>query len=956
MKPWKLTMSAFGSYADETTIDFSKQEQGIFLVTGDTGAGKTTIFDAMMYALYNQTSGGERDGNMMRSQYAKDTVETYVIFQFSYAGKMYTIRRNPEYVVKRQLKNGTLKDRKVAGAVELTMPDGTVFPEKKSGTDAKISEIVGLDAAQFTQTVMIAQGEFLKLLYTRSEDRKKIFGKLFHTESYWRIQESLKRKKGEMEDLLLENERAFAQEQGRIIYPEDLSEEERAVISLEELVNRDRAKEKELNEQKAKKQEALDAVRRIITQAETENRLFDRLDEALERQVQLKEKEPEEETRKQRIAAAKRAAKVLVAEEKLSEKQRQKKASETEIKRLSEWLLQERIEYQKMENLLKEEEEAFQKKQKEEERTLHRLEESLPEYEKLTAARRKEQEAKVHYRQAKEQFARMLAWKFAQIKKNEETCKNLEAEVKGCEENQMACHKETVEAQNEYDRMYEALIRTQAGRMAESLTDGMPCPVCGSLSHPKPARLPEGAVSEADVKKAKEKRNAAEEKRDRATGLLNQKREAYQEKCHVLKQQKADFAREADCAADVYAPEAALPEVEPEPIEKLTVKERARDVEICQKEAENIRNGLTFDTETEARKQIEKIRSMLTEETRAIEEKRQKLSATEKKITQAEGQRKQEENLQEQLETEEQHAEEAFALALSEADFSDRTEYEQAKIKEQELDELERQSVNYQKEMDDNRTVIQKYKEDTKDKQRVDISAQREQEQQIFSDIEAVQQQASVLYNARVTNEAVLKQNESYLQKRAALREQNAVIKSLSDTANGRLSQSAKMDFETYVQRHYFEQIITEANKRLLIMSHEQFLLKLKETGNTGKRSNEGLDLAVYSLITDSERDIKTLSGGESFLAALAMALGLADIVARNAGAIRMDMMFIDEGFGSLDMQARTQAIKVLHELAGNHRMIGIISHVTELKEQIDRKLIVTRTERGSKVAWSEEN
>ena len=672
--------------------------------------------------------------------------------------------------------------------------------------------------------------------------------------------------------------------------------------------------------------------------------------------MQLKEKEPEEELRKQRIAAAKRAAKVLVAEEKMSEKQRQKKASEAEIRQLSQWLLQERIEYQKMENLLKEEEEAFQKKQKEEERTLHRLEESLPEYEKLTAARRKEQEAKVHYRQAKEQFARMLAWKFTQIKKNEETCKNLEAEVKGCEENQMACHKETVEAQNKYDRMYEALIRTQAGRMAESLTDGMPCPVCGSLSHPKPALLPEGAVSEADVKKAKEKRNAAEEKRDRATGLLNQKREAYQEKCHVLKQQKADFEREADCAADLYVPEAALPAMEPEPIEKLTVKERARNVEICQKEAENIRNGLTFDTETEARKQIEKIRSMLTEETRAIEEKRQKLSATEKKITQAEGQRKQEENLQEQLETEEQHAEEAFALALSAAGFSDRTEYEQAKIKEQELDELERQSVNYQKEQDDNRTVIQKYKEDTKGKQRVDVSAQREQEQRSVHEIEALQRQVSVLYNARVTNEAVLKQNENYLQKRAVLREQNAVIKSLSDTANGRLSQSAKMDFETYVQRHYFEQIITEANKRLLIMSHEQFLLKLKETGNTGKRSNEGLDLAVYSLITDSERDIKTLSGGESFLAALAMALGLADIVARNAGAIRMDMMFIDEGFGSLDMQARTQAIKVLHELAGNHRMIGIISHVTELKEQIDRKLIVTRTERGSKVAWSEEN
>ena len=163
-----------------------------------------------------------------------------------------------------------------------------------------------------------------------------------------------------------------------------------------------------------------------------------------------------------------------------------------------------------------------------------------------------------------------------------------------------------------------------------------------------------------------------------------------------------------------------------------------------------------------------------------------------------------------------------------------------------------------------------------------------------------------------------------------------------------------KSNFETYIQRQYFKQIIHEANKRLLTMSNHQFILKLKEEANTGRKTNEGLDLSVYSLVTDSERDVKTLSGGESFLAALAMALGLSDIVERSAGAIHPDMMFIDEGFGSLDAQSRQQAIEVLGELAGDSRMVGIISHVTELKEQIDRKLVVSRTDKGSRAVWTE--
>ena len=221
MRPQRLVLSAFGSYADRTEIDFTGQKGGLFLISGDTGAGKTTIFDAITYALYDKTSGGERSGGMMRSQYAKSAQETYVEFTFSYAGESYKVRRNPEYRITRELKNGKIREQKVPAGVELTLPDGSVFPEKKSATDAKLEEIIGLTAEQFTQIVMIAQGDFLKLLYTKSDERKVIFSKLFRTGKYWSVQETFRRRSAALDDALEENRRATEQELARVILPRE---------------------------------------------------------------------------------------------------------------------------------------------------------------------------------------------------------------------------------------------------------------------------------------------------------------------------------------------------------------------------------------------------------------------------------------------------------------------------------------------------------------------------------------------------------------------------------------------------------------------------------------------------------------------------------------------------------------------------------------------------------------
>ena len=323
-------------------------------------------------------------------------------------------------------------------------------------------------------------------------------------------------------------------------------------------------------------------------------------------------------------------------------------------------------------------------------------------------------------------------------------------------------------------------------------------------------------------------------------------------------------------------------------------------------------------------------------------------------LHQREGQKKQEEMNLTQLIREEETAQNAYQDSLMQQKSAGEEAYRAAYLPEEKIQQLKEKCDAYERTVEEKRSQAAAYQDMLRNEKQVDTTELRARLGSYELEEKVLEEQHLNLYNAISTNTSVLEQSANYRKEQETLKEQAAVVESLSRTANGRLSGSAKIDFETYIQRQYFKQIIAEANKRLLTMSGQQFMLKLKESANSGKKTNEGLDLSVYSLVTDSERDIKTLSGGESFLAALSMALGLSDIVGRNAGAMRLDMMFIDEGFGSLDVQARKQAIDVLNELAGDRRLVGIISHVTELKEQIEHKLVVTRTEKGSRAAWEE--
>lgn len=930
MKPLKLTMSAFGSYAGKNVIDFTGQQQGIFLITGDTGAGKTTIFDAITYALYNQTSGGERNGNMMRSQYAQPETETYVELEFLYRGQTYRVRRNPDYKITKTLKNGRIREQKVPHSVELTLPDGTVFPEKKNATDAKIIEILGLTADQFSQIVMIAQGDFLKLLYTKSDERKMIFSKLFRTDIYWKIQENLRRKSMEMDERIQENDRAFEQEKSRIILlPE--SEE----LPLDELVERLRERLKDALKEQNLRRANVEELNKKITKYEEINKLFVSLEKIRQNGKELEARQAESKERRQQIENARKADKVLVAEQQNLRQQQAVEQSAQAIAKMTETLAND----QEMFETLKTQQQEAEAKQKREAADIQKkmlaLEQSFPSYEALQNARSEEQQAKKVWEDLGKISEESFHKKKAGIAALKEQQKRQEQVVEQTKKNWEQTSLSASESAKHYEHMYEAFLKEQAGILAENLSAGCPCPVCGSTVHPDPAKLSDHAVTELEVEQAKKTRAAAEEKRDLAYAAFEAEKTEKQKLAQAVEKEEADF-------------------VLAQTIAKQQRKEAEQNYVSLQKIAEQIREKLVYPSLAEAKKQYAAMQKALEAAEQEIAKKRQKVSELAEAMNTLKGQKLAEEENQKTAKKLAVKTEKEYAKLLEKSGFVSEETYHLAILPERSRSKLEREEKEYESQclkQQSEQKLLEKQVSGKTYADTTELNEQLKAEKQALKEAEKTYME---LHTAYENDRSVLQNCAVYLEKGKKLESEDQVIKSLSKTANGRLSGSAKIDFETYIQRQYFKQIIHEANKRLLTMSNHQFILKLKEEANTGRKTNEGLDLSVYSLVTDSERDVKTLSGGESFLAALAMALGLSDIVERSAGAIHPDMMFIDEGFGSLDAQSRQQAIEVLGELAGDSRMVGIISHVTELKEQIDRKLVVSRTDKGSRAVWTE--
>ena len=998
MRPVKLIMSAFGSYAGKTEIDFTEIPNGLFLITGDTGAGKTTVFDAITYALYDRTSGGTRDGNMMRSQYAGEETSTYVEYTFLYQKKEYKIRRNPEYLRlgKRRYADGSPRYVKETPKVELTLPDGSIFKGKKRETDQKISEIIGLDADQFTQISMIAQGEFLKLLLAESRERKKIFSRIFQTRFYYRIQEELKKQAVQLYVKLEQNLQEMKLEMARVEYPsykkdggvcpeevqlekcteenelikqwkviagQDIPDRERISVILKEIIDQGNRWEKVCKKESSRAQTVLEDKNRLLKEAELLNQLFDSYERVLSR---LEEKMPEKakyEFLTGRIQTGKKAGRVLQEEKRYLEEEKRLTELEVQERSLQKELQECRKQLQELTD--KQKEAGREKTEKETVLTEKkvRIQDAILQYQGMNAKKEELDKITKEIKNYLNQSETILQKKeilqnnqkeiLTFLKKYEkiETCINecrnqkehIEEQIRhyedldhqeerkeelkeDCERAKKEADREQKNYENawaEYEMKYHKFLNEQAGILALNLEDGQPCPVCGSREHPQIAALSDEAPTQAEVELAKAERDKKEKIRDIKTEAFRKCLAGYQaaqEICLTLRKNIKD---------------------EVEDITGIGWKEKIQSLKRTLMETEKRLKQL--EEIFERCRTLKENQEQIADQIEKLEEKERKTSQslTESKLMyiklEAEYQAMEEKLPYKTMEEAEEHLREITGkLELVRNNYETVTRcLTEKQNKEKELEGQQKTvSASVVQSQEEVQKKIRSYKQIIKE--------------QGFEDEESYHSQCMNERNREIRDN--LKRN---FEKNSGLQKQYEIVGNLSKTANGNLSGSAKLDFETYIQRQYFRQIIRAANKRLVRMTSGEFILQCRDVEKLGSQGQAGLDLDVYHMATDTVRDVKTLSGGESFMAALSMALGLSDIVQNTAGAIHLDTMFIDEGFGSLDDVSRDQAIRVLNDLADKDRLIGIISHVNELKEQIDHKLVVKKNEKGSSVSWS---
>ena len=958
MRPLTIEMSAFGSYAGREVVDFTCMQQGIFLITGDTGAGKTTIFDAMMYALYDDTSGGRRDGAMMRSQYATDDTPTYVKFTFSYRGKTYSIRRNPEYVRpgKRRYADGSVRMVKEVASVELILEDGSVFRGKKRDTDQKIEEIIGLNAEQFRQVAMIAQGDFLKLLHAESRERKEIFSKIFHTKIYWRIQENLKAKTKHLYGQIADNLKQCQREIDQVCCQED------SLYALQ------------WKQCKKKTEFSLDEILTLLEKVvEEDSRSLKQLKECRE---ENQEKITQLEELFHRLSLVKNC-------------ERRKKENQERLEGLCRWLEQQEPVLEEAHGKMTEKRNELNEREKALTPQMTRLQDSLKQYEQLAQRRRQREEMRKELAQMQKEVeqeaekqkelqtrkevleerlreletlpvqkiqAEALCQRYEQQKKElEEYCGRLaaltdfeETQRESLTAYQSACEKAR-EQSGTYEETYRLFFEAQAGILAKRLKEGQPCPVCGSLHHPMKAELSTKAPTPEQVEQAKERREQAERERDAAQIFFTESTQKLQNQQETLQKQGALLLGDDNFQLNETGYEKLNEKVG---IVDKSVENSLENVDKIRKLEQKLKKDRCAYAEIE--KQLEK----QAQRQRELEQKRQVLLIEEGKME------KEIQLLQEKLTfaDEKETAEELEKLQTelqrlrSDAE-QFRMDYEKKSqehhVKSGEKNACEQQSKMILQELQETQEIYEQQRRLCEENEKTLTEEEFEEKLcQARAESKELEKRYMTLYNCAQNNKNAWKKLGEYEKEQGNLRKTYALYEDLSRTANGTLAGSVKVDFETYVQRRYFKQIIAAANRRLVKMNHEQFILQCRDLKNLSGKAQAGLDLDVYHLVNQSVRDVKTLSGGESFMAALAMALGLADMIQNEAGAIRLDTMFVDEGFGSLDDESLSQAIQVLLGLTEQQCLVGIISHVNQLKEQIDCKLIVTKNDKGSHVRW----
>ena len=913
MRPIVMEMSAFGPYAGRTSVDFEKLgSRGLYLITGDTGAGKTTIFDALTFALFGEASGTVRDKSMLRSKYASPDTPTEVKLTFRYGGKRYTVRRNPEY--ERPARRGAGMTTQKAEA-ELIYPDGRVVT-KVNEVDSSIREILGIDRKQFAQIAMIAQGDFRKLLLAETKERQEIFREIFQTKYYQLFQEKLKASASEIDKAANDTRKSIRQ----YISGAECGEDDVALPELK------KAKEGQLP--------VADVVELLLLLLEKDRSALEQVEkEAAELERQLSEvnaalgRTAELEKARMGLEAAEREEKTaLEACAQCEAACADAPARRAEADQLG-------MAAAAIETLLPDYEAREQKKadlaalrsQLSEKTSAHMI--SCKELADKTAELGSLQEEYRSLERAGEDRERLEREKESAEKRRAELERfntmvtDLEewtADLATKQDNYLQAQKTADASGDEYEHMHRAFLAEQAGVLAQGLLAGEPCPVCGSREHPDPAQLSAQAPTESELKAAKKRSDTARRAAEKASQDAAQARgKAQAAEKELVRRGSAlfDGIERAEWAGEARAQYGAQQskilllagEIAAEQ-NKLNRKKELGEL-IPQKQSEK---DLLDKKTREQAAQLAALQAQEAEYARQIEACAEKLRFQDKSAAVLEKQR---------LEKEKQQLE----LGMETADKALResqTALAEAKGKVRQLrEQLEGVEIP-------DRGILEKKASEIKDRKSVTTGESKKLTTRLVNN-------QSALDNIRTQSDAL-----------DALEKQLSWVRALSNTANGTVQGKEKIMLETFVQMSFFDRIVGRANTRLMIMTSGQYELKRRAAAGD-LRSQSGLELDVIDHYNGTLRSVKTLSGGESFMAALSLALGLSDEIQSSAGGIRLDTMFVDEGFGSLDEKSLMQALQALYGLAESDRLVGIISHVSELKEKIDRQIVVTKEKSG---------
>ena len=918
MRPLHLQIRGIGPFSGEENVPFDRlSEGGLYLITGDTGAGKTTIFDAVCFALFGDVSGEVRESGTLRSDYASPSQDSQVVFRFEQNGQEYVVSRNPAY--ERPKLRGKGMAKQLAGA-QLTLTDGTVIDGEREVT-RRVEEILGLDRSQFKQMAMIAQGEFLKLLLAGTKDRSAIFRKIFGTGLYSDLQEKLRQEASEWKKRCEETERSIRQylndiqlePEGQEICPQTatlrdllgragLDEAEQIPAQMEEWLSEQRGCLQVMEQNAMVWQQKSQKVTEALTRVEQENK---------QRRQWIQEQE--------RYALHKKQESTWQQEEQFLNRS-------DRVEQICRPLWQQRrdtqLNLQRQDTLLQ---------RKHQEKMV--LDQALP---ALLAAKEQSMEQEPVRQSIREQLAARKAELpgrkalVQQMQQRQRQKMTAEQTLTGMEEQYLQQETQYRQKTTFYMECQQIFLRQQAGVLASRLQDGLACPVCGSLEHPSPAHLEDQAMEESQVQKAQEAMNEAQEKlRTLGSQLQSQRTLADQLKlqCQEIQDQLGDWDGER-----IRQEEAEILQTEQHlRMQEQKAAQAVRDYEECQRKLLPLEGELDNQA---SQVQIAKA---------AVEA-----------------------------------AETAWRAGLAEENLTDEAEYgryvldpvEKVRRKKacqtyrdtgsklagslQKLQELVEEAEKERKNCGYEELIVGIMGEDAVEST-VDLSGEeledvlRQADHTLAQARHRSEHSRAVLHQRIVTNERVNAQLQKQMEKRRQQMSKWELYADLDRTAGGNLKGQERLALEQYVQAFYFDQIVERANRRFHEMSGGRYQLGRRQEASN-RRSMAGLELEVMDYYTGKCRPVASLSGGESFQASLSLALGMSDVVQSMAGGIRVEAMFIDEGFGSLDREAMDLAVSTLKGLAEDNFLVGIISHVEELKERIEQKILVEKGTEGSHI------